>query len=753
VTESRGPNPFVGPVPFERKDADLFFGRVGEVQELISLIVANRVVVLYAASGAGKTSLLDAGVLPLLERQERFEVLPTTRFRHLTAAEVRRGIENVYVYTTLLCWNESAEDVPADGSAPEPSKAAPAQAAVVEETLPDFLSRRPMTHDPRGRTLPRVVVFDQFEEIFTIHPEYWEHRELFFNQLAETLDQDRYLRVVLSLREDYVAQLEPLLPLLPSHVRFRLERLDRDGAVEAVVGPVAKAGRTFRPGVAEALVQDLQTLRVDVGGDNPTEAAGEFVEPVQLQVVCHNLWSELPADTDEITRQHVHAFGDVDEVLERFYDESVRAAARTARILEKRLRQWVEEAFITSVGTRSTIYRTAESTAGIPNAVIEDLENRHLIRGEWRAGARWYELTHDRFIGPVQNANARFRAEVSRRRRRRARLTATALALAILAGGVAWIFPSVFPETPPASAAISLQGTSQNVTFASYQQLIEQPPTGSAGERARTGNLLELEVTTQGLSHKLLVLRVATVDADSLRRVFPAKQDVVTLLTPQSQSEQFLQRLWIALPTESGHFGYAISLRTADGVELVGMQSPPFNVNPLGTAVRPNVVLYELRVRKTGRTSGTVISSPAGIDCGSTCVAEYKKGTRVTLLGLAAPTSFFHSWRQGCTGNGACRVEPSKTTAVVAKFTRTLVDIVANTGGIGVRYRNSPKRSDLVPGNGPREDERVTIYCYTRGEAVHENVYWVKIKLAPDRYVPAAYLRDHSKPPAGDVAC
>ena len=749
MTETRGPNPFVGPVPFERKDADLFFGRVGEVQELISLIVANRVVVLYAASGAGKTSLLDAGVLPLLERQERFEVLPTTRFRHLTAAEVRRGIENVYVHTTLLCWSESTDDVPADGSATEPS----APAAGVEETLPGFLSDRAKTHDVRGRTLPRVVVFDQFEEIFTIHPEYWEHRELFFNQLAEALDQDRYLRVVLSLREDYVAQLEPLLPLLPSHVRFRLERLDRDGAIEAVVGPVAKAGRTFHPGVAEALVQDLQTLRVDVGDDNPTDAVGEFVEPVQLQVVCSNLWAELPADSDEITREHVHSFGDVDEVLQRFYDESVSAAARTARIPEKRLRQWVEEAFITSVGTRSTIYRTTESTAGMPNAVIEDLENRHLIRGEWRAGARWYELTHDRFIGPVQSANARFRAKVSRKRRRRARLAATALALVVLAAGVGWIFASALEEPPPASAAISIQGTSQNVSFASYQQLIEQPPTGSISQRARKGNLLELEVTTQSLSHKALVLRVTTVDARSRERVFPPNQDIVNLLTPQSQDERLFQRLWIPLPAESGVFAYLISLRTSDGVQLALKRSQRFTVNPQGTAVRPNIVLFELRVRKTGRTSGTVISSPAGIDCGSTCVAEYKAGTRVTLLGLAAPKSFFHSWQQGCRGRGACRVEPSKTTAVVAKFTLTLVDVVANTGGIGVRYRRSPKRSDLFPGNGPREGERVTIYCYTIGEPVHENVFWVKIKLAPNRYVPAAYLRDHAKPPAGDPGC
>ena len=52
-----------------------------------------------------------------------------------------------------------------------------------------------------------------------------------------------------------------------------------------------------------------------------------------------------------------------------------------------------------------------------------------------------------------------------------------------------------------------------------------------------------------------------------------------------------------------------------------------------------------------------------------------------------------------------------------------------------------------------REGERVTIYCYTTGEPVHENVFWVKIKLAPNRYIPAAYLRAHAKPPSGDPGC
>ena len=308
-----------------------------------------------------------------------------------------------------------------------------------------------IAHDARGRRLARVVVFDQFEEIFTAYPEYWDHREGFFEQLADALEDDRYLRVVLALREDYVAQLEPLLPLLPSHVRFRLERLGQDAAIEAVTGPVARAGRSFAPGVAEALVEDLQTLRVDVGAEQPLETPGEFVEPVQLQVVCQSLWKELPPDVEQITEQHVDTSGDVDEVLERFYDDVVEAAAEAAHVRQGRLREWIEDALITSVGTRSTIYRTGESTAEIPNAAIEALENRHLIRGDWRAGARWYELTHDRLIGPIQSSNRSFREEITRRRFRRALVVVGCLLALVLGLVVARVVTSGGSESASAT--------------------------------------------------------------------------------------------------------------------------------------------------------------------------------------------------------------------------------------------------------------------------------------------------------------
>ena len=70
--------PYVGPRPFGHDEKDLFFGRDREARDLCSLVVAHPIVLLYAASGAGKSSLLNAGLIPLLEARG-YEVLPPAR--------------------------------------------------------------------------------------------------------------------------------------------------------------------------------------------------------------------------------------------------------------------------------------------------------------------------------------------------------------------------------------------------------------------------------------------------------------------------------------------------------------------------------------------------------------------------------------------------------------------------------------------------------------------------------------------------
>lgn len=71
-------NPYIGPRPYERQDLAYFHGRAREARDLLSLIVANRVVLFYAPPGAGKTSLLNAQIIPNLEERS-FNVLPVAR--------------------------------------------------------------------------------------------------------------------------------------------------------------------------------------------------------------------------------------------------------------------------------------------------------------------------------------------------------------------------------------------------------------------------------------------------------------------------------------------------------------------------------------------------------------------------------------------------------------------------------------------------------------------------------------------------
>jgi conflict system STAND superfamily ATPase len=185
----------------------LFFGRKQEASDLLSLTVAHGEVLVYAQSGAGKTSLLNARLIPLLE-EEGFEVFPLARVRGIIPKELKlEEIANLYIFNTLLGWAERALD--------------PRELAQL--TLARFLKRA----DNEREALPRIIIFDQFEELFSFYPERWRDREAFFEQVRETLEADPLLRVVFVLREDYLAQLDPYAPLLPEELRtrFRLERM------------------------------------------------------------------------------------------------------------------------------------------------------------------------------------------------------------------------------------------------------------------------------------------------------------------------------------------------------------------------------------------------------------------------------------------------------------------------------------------------------------------------------------------------
>jgi hypothetical protein len=395
-------NPYVGPRTFTQKQKDLFFGREGEARDLRSLVMAERLVLFYAQSGAGKSSLINARLVPQLI-DAGFVVLPIGR----VGGELPDGIsqvDNVFVFNLMLKLDQSEGD---PGRFTH-MRLADFLANLASEDGQHFYYTPVSAGDDQedGYTEPpHVLIIDQFEEIFTDQPHRWQDREPFFRQLDEAMAADPLLWVVLSLREDYIAALEPYAPLLAGrmHSRFYMQRMDYAAALDAVKKPAMLAGRPFAKDVGEILVNNLCQIRVP--GQAETQG-GQYVAPVQLQVVCYRLWNKLKGQPgDEITAQDLENAGSVDNALADFYDMAISSVVKESGVSEITLRKWFERKLITEDGTRGTVYQGTNDTGGLPNQVVKALERQFLIRADVRGGGAWYELVHDRFIEPVLQAN------------------------------------------------------------------------------------------------------------------------------------------------------------------------------------------------------------------------------------------------------------------------------------------------------------------------------------------------------------
>ncbi|MFZ2235087.1 MAG: hypothetical protein WAV67_01800, partial [Dokdonella sp.] len=87
-------------------------------------------------------------------------------------------------------------------------------------------------------------------------------------------------------------------------------------------------------------------------------------------------------------------------------------------------------------------------------------------------------------------------------------------------------------------------------------------------------------------------------------------------------------------------------------------------------------VTYKLTVTKGGTGSGTVTSNPSGINCGSTCTANYFRGNVVTLTASPKSGSTFAGWSGSCSGTGNCTVTMTAARSVKATFTRSATAIL-----------------------------------------------------------------------------
>ncbi|MGH2523545.1 MAG: hypothetical protein ACRDH2_13660, partial [Anaerolineales bacterium] len=247
-----GSSPYKGLLAYRLADAELFFGRSHAIRELLEHLERGPFTVLHAESGAGKTSLLQAGLFPRL----------------IVAGHLPVYLRPYNVEPSLALKRAFLADL---GLTP----------LLATAPLNDFLRQVGGVLGPQTRLF---VCLDQFEEFFTQLEE--PARAEFVRELAECLDDEGLnARWIISMRAEFLSRLGNFRPRVrnPFENDYLLNRLTRAEASEAVLEPAARRGLSFEAGLVDRILDDL--------------GKGE-VQPPQIQLVCSALHDELkPGET------------------------------------------------------------------------------------------------------------------------------------------------------------------------------------------------------------------------------------------------------------------------------------------------------------------------------------------------------------------------------------------------------------------------------------------------------------------------
>jgi energy-coupling factor transporter ATP-binding protein EcfA2 len=412
---------YPGVRPFEATDSALFFGRDRDIADLYEMIRAERLVVLFGKSGYGKSSLLNAGVLPRLKGV-------------MTPLEIRLG---EYIA----------------GQSPAPVDNILRKTQSLQRLRPDaaYLAALPVTLWTHFKQLDSaekgayLLVFDQFEEFFS-YPA--DQQRAFRDQLADLLngelpedlretaraldrDQRRQLtapmdiRVLFSIRSDRMHELDRLKDRLPAilHKRYELKALSRDQAREAIIGPAAlidprpdiREGRTVSMPMKDAWVfasppfeygkDALTRILAGLAVSNTSQQTG--VEAFQLQIICDSIEGRVDEGMVRAgsgSRPTVTAadLPDFTEVFGQYYErrlallpEDQRGPARL--VIEDGLVRYDPA---TDEGRRLSVDGQALlkdfEGIGLRPELLRELENTFLVRREPNTlGGHNYELSHD----------------------------------------------------------------------------------------------------------------------------------------------------------------------------------------------------------------------------------------------------------------------------------------------------------------------------------------------------------------------
>ena len=434
-------NPWPGLGSFD-EGADRFFnGRRNESAELRRLVLNAPLTVLFGASGLGKTSLLQAGLFPLLRKEHYLPVYVRLDFHDRTAPLIDQ-----ITFALQAQFKARGIDAPSVHD---------------DESIWIYLHRAGLElWSAQNQLLTPVFVFDQFEEVFTTggqnpgavarlridladlienrvpaaQAECVERNEAADDALS--LDSQRY-KVVLSFREDFLPAVEGWKRELPSILRNRLRLLPMSGeqAFEAVH---TTASHLVDEPLARQIVRFVAAAQEDGAGkatETPDGMSELAVEPALLSLVCHGLNEKRKAQNKSVFHETLLK-GTGQSIISDYYKSAVGDLSESAQ-------RFIRNELITERGFRKPCdIDDARSVHGVTDRELRLLVDRRVLRIEPQRGTERVELTHDLLTRVVREHRdrERERAKVRQQRRRMRIFAAATVMLAGLVMVFGWLY-------------------------------------------------------------------------------------------------------------------------------------------------------------------------------------------------------------------------------------------------------------------------------------------------------------------------
>jgi len=420
---------YMGVKPFEATDRTIFFGRDHDIEGLFNLILSEKLVVLFGKSGYGKSSLLNAGVLPLFQEEEEDD-------RRAVVVEVRLGThvkdQTRSPLKTVLA--KLQEKLPDTADYPGSESLDSLYPNATERPLWYHVKRR-QSASAGGRF---VVVFDQFEEFFS-YPE--AEQEQFKRELAELLYSDipqqlrkqlsqlapevkrqlaepMNVKAVFSIRADRISLLDSMTEALPAilHKLYELRSLTHAQTCDAIVRPANLTTGNFATTPFEFTEAALNKILAEL-----SYGQTKGVEAFQLQILCQYIESQIESglipdrDSNGLPDVDTSDLPDMSNLYESYYRRQLErldaAQQRPAQVvLEEGL---LVEDLQSGEGRRMSVdSQFLKSQFAVDDALLRALENSYLVRKEPNTvGGESLEISHDTLVAPVLKMKKERRAK------------------------------------------------------------------------------------------------------------------------------------------------------------------------------------------------------------------------------------------------------------------------------------------------------------------------------------------------------